>query len=160
VQRGRELFTLEDIEQSELLATLDPLFDSLKSGPERFPEPSGPPLEYLHEFAGVVCDVIRERGLLGPQHLRKLRMNVLLGCAHAQVHYYRSLVEEQGDGWANGLRRAEEFRALLQEKEPDSRALDSFIQILEKERQSESTGFVVMLYRARAVAEMLRETAA
>jgi len=95
VQRVREVLSLEDIEQSELLDTLDPIFDSLKSGSERFPEPSGPPLEYLAGFAMVVCDAIGERGLLGPQDLRQLRMNAWLGFAHAQVHYYRSLLKQE-----------------------------------------------------------------
>ena len=75
VQRVREVLSLEDIEQSELLDALDPIFDSLKSGSERCPEPSGPPLEYLAGFAWVVCDAIGELGLLGPQGLRRLRMS-------------------------------------------------------------------------------------
>jgi hypothetical protein len=81
------------------------------------------------------------------------RIDSLRDLASGAVDYYQRLVDTDGPAWANGLRRAQDFLALVNAEEYSPEAWNDFISVLEREYESEGSAFHIMLVLARSATE-------
>jgi len=147
------------VTQAELLPALDAVLAEMTRRSQEAPDPGENRLSDWRDFAWLVCSAIGKCGILTPRDLWLRRLTVVAATADGQVDYYERLVATNGSAWANGLRRAKQFRALVKGNDCSLEALSALILALEREYRSEGTAFWWMLAQAQWAAEPLLDTA-
>jgi len=147
------------ISATELLPALDAVLAQVTSSPEASTASVDVQSSNWFRLAWLLCTVVGWSRILTPQDLWRRRLKVVAAVADWQVDYYEQLMASKGSAWANGLRRAKEFRTLVKAEECSPAALNEFSQVLEAESKSEGSGFWSMWMHASWAAEPMRNMA-